>query len=173
MAPMTRRAARARGTHTPPTRARAKASQNQPRIDDSIRQKKLNRRMPEGHKDRNSDEFSSPSSSSRGGRSPPVRSSGSTVLSSSPGSRGSRTLSPSKGPPLGVDVDDSQRASEMQVLREFDLNHGYGPCRGISRRERYERAVRYGTEPDPDPEVMAILRNHKNDDDFATAWDLW
>ncbi len=34
-----------------------------------------------------------------------------------------------------------------KVLRNFDLTYDYGPCVGISRQERYERAVALGLEP--------------------------
>ncbi|PNH05664.1 DNA polymerase delta subunit 4 [Tetrabaena socialis] len=41
-------------------------------------------------------------------------------------------------------------SEEEQRLRQFDLQTKYGPCAGISRLERWERAVKFGLEPPED-----------------------
>lgn len=37
--------------------------------------------------------------------------------------------------------------SILNELKQFDLNTKYGPCAGISRRERWERANKLGLAP--------------------------
>ncbi|KAK9841079.1 hypothetical protein WJX84_007968, partial [Apatococcus fuscideae] len=36
---------------------------------------------------------------------------------------------------------------EAQCLKQFDLTSRFGPCTGMSRTERWERADKMGTEP--------------------------
>ncbi|XVF30579.1 hypothetical protein REPUB_Repub16aG0070500 [Reevesia pubescens] len=43
---------------------------------------------------------------------------------------------------LKEDYDD-----EEQLLRQFDMNMAYGPCLGITRLARWERAQRLGLNP--------------------------
>mmetsp|Transcript_11987 Transcript_11987/g.33722 ORF Transcript_11987/g.33722 Transcript_11987/m.33722 type:complete len:118 (+) Transcript_11987:310-663(+) len=57
--------------------------------------------------------------------------------------------------------EQSQPASSAQehtehVLRQFDLSSKYGPCIGMTRLERWERADKLGL--DPPEAVEAILR---------------
>ncbi|KAH6832372.1 polymerase delta 4 [Perilla frutescens var. hirtella] len=52
------------------------------------------------------------------------------------------------------DYDDKEK-----VLRQFDLNMGYGPCLGMSRLERWERANKLGL--NPPAEVGTLLRTEK------------
>ncbi|KAJ3041479.1 hypothetical protein HDV00_009275 [Rhizophlyctis rosea] len=35
----------------------------------------------------------------------------------------------------------------LQILRDFDLDYKYGPCVGLSRMERWERAAKLDLEP--------------------------
>lgn len=37
-----------------------------------------------------------------------------------------------------------------EILRQFDMNMAYGPCLGISRLERFERACRLNLKPPMD-----------------------
>ena len=39
------------------------------------------------------------------------------------------------------------RPARIEALRQFDLDLKYGPCLGILRIERWNRAVRLGLEP--------------------------
>lgn len=41
----------------------------------------------------------------------------------------------------------AQEEAAEATLREFDLSSKYGPCMGISRLERWERAAKLGLEP--------------------------
>lgn len=43
---------------------------------------------------------------------------------------------------LDADYDDVE-----EILRQFDMNMAYGPCLGLSRVERWERAHRIGLNP--------------------------
>ncbi|KAI0730457.1 DNA polymerase delta, subunit 4-domain-containing protein [Earliella scabrosa] len=49
------------------------------------------------------------------------------------------------------------------ILRVFDLSYQYGPCVGISRLQRWERAEALGL--NPPPEVKAILMTKEGDTD--------
>ncbi|KAF9024642.1 hypothetical protein BDZ89DRAFT_115153 [Hymenopellis radicata] len=51
---------------------------------------------------------------------------------------------------------------EHQILREFDLTYEYGPCIGMSRIERWERADRMGL--NPPQKVYGILQQHDTAD---------
>ncbi|CAH3183342.1 unnamed protein product [Porites evermanni] len=55
----------------------------------------------------------------------------------------------------------------LLVLKEFDLDSEYGPCIGITRLERWERAEEYGLYPPR--EVKSIILQHPNDTTF-TEW---
>lgn len=45
-----------------------------------------------------------------------------------------------------VDVDDGKQELE-EMLMQFDMNMKYGPCLGMTRLERWERAERLGMNP--------------------------
>ncbi|CAI0567501.1 unnamed protein product [Linum tenue] len=62
---------------------------------------------------------------------------------------------------LAEDVEKSE-----QVLREFDMNMAYGPCIGMTRLARWERAQRLGL--DPPGEVRSLLDSGK-----AQTKSLW
>ncbi|NXF91146.1 DPOD4 polymerase, partial [Eubucco bourcierii] len=49
----------------------------------------------------------------------------------------------------------------LDMLRHFDLCWEYGPCAGITRLQRWERAQALGLSP-PGPVLDAILE-HPND----------
>ncbi|CAL1412260.1 unnamed protein product [Linum trigynum] len=69
--------------------------------------------------------------------------------------------SPHGDPDLQEDVEKSE-----QVLREFDMNMAYGPCIGMTRLARWERAQRLGL--DPPGEVRSLLDSSK-----AQTKSLW
>jgi DNA polymerase delta subunit 4 len=62
--------------------------------------------------------------------------------------------------------------SDVQViLRDFDLTGKYGPCVGISRIERFERAEKLGLQP---PAVVGqILKTQQGGADADLARDLF
>ncbi|KAL1410218.1 hypothetical protein Q8F55_004223 [Vanrija albida] len=51
------------------------------------------------------------------------------------------------------------------ILRVFDMTSKYGPCVGMTRLERWERAKKWGLNP-PD-EVKAILLTQQGEDDSS------
>ncbi|ODM95179.1 DNA polymerase delta subunit 4 [Orchesella cincta] len=61
---------------------------------------------------------------------------------------------------------------QLDLMRNFDINPNYGPCRGISRLERYERAKKFNLQPVPDDVVKKILDEHEKEDAFQHCiWD--
>ncbi|KAL2343720.1 hypothetical protein Fmac_005005 [Flemingia macrophylla] len=63
------------------------------------------------------------------------------------------------------DLEDEHKASEV-VLRQFDMNMAYGPCIGITRLARWERALRLGL--NPPQEIETLLKSGK-----VQAESLW
>ena len=57
--------------------------------------------------------------------------------------------------------------ADLEVLHTFDLCSEFGPCIGMSRVERWERAQRFGLSPPDD--VLHLLREHLNDTRY-TNW---
>ncbi|PIN23496.1 hypothetical protein CDL12_03780 [Handroanthus impetiginosus] len=57
-----------------------------------------------------------------------------------------------------LDLQDEYDGKE-EVLRQFDMNMAYGPCLGMSRLERWERANALGLHPPK--EVENLLRTGK------------
>ncbi|GAB4823375.1 hypothetical protein N2152v2_010421 [Parachlorella kessleri] len=63
--------------------------------------------------------------------------------------------------PAVVDPPTSPSSSAQEdeaVLRQFDLDSKFGPCSGMSRLERWERAVRLGL--DPPVQVRELVLRH-------------
>ncbi|XP_071722346.1 uncharacterized protein [Rutidosis leptorrhynchoides] len=56
------------------------------------------------------------------------------------------------------DLKDDYNGSEDQ-LRQFDMNMAYGPCLGMTRNERWERANRLGL--NPPKEIESLLKTGK------------
>lgn len=52
-----------------------------------------------------------------------------------------------------MDCEDDYDANE-EVLRQFDMNTAYGPCIGLSRMARWERARKLGMNPPGDVERL-------------------
>ncbi|XP_029431574.1 DNA polymerase delta subunit 4 [Rhinatrema bivittatum] len=51
--------------------------------------------------------------------------------------------------------------SELELLKQFDLNWRFGPCTGITRLQRWERAKELGL--DPPTSIRELLLCHKDD----------
>ncbi|TKY59577.1 DNA polymerase delta subunit 4 [Spatholobus suberectus] len=56
------------------------------------------------------------------------------------------------------DLEDEYKESEV-MLRQFDLNMAYGPCLGMTRLARWERAQRLGL--NPPREIESLLKSGK------------
>ncbi|XP_036241065.1 DNA polymerase delta subunit 4 [Molothrus ater] len=57
----------------------------------------------------------------------------------------------------------------MEMLRRFDLSWEYGPCSGITRLQRWERAQELGLSP-PGPIRDALLEHRDNPDVTYSLW---
>ncbi|XP_022156193.1 DNA polymerase delta subunit 4 [Momordica charantia] len=55
-------------------------------------------------------------------------------------------------PALVSSLDDYSESENM--LRQFDMNSAYGPCLGMTRMERWERARKFGLNPPKDIETL-------------------
>ncbi|NXP34054.1 DPOD4 polymerase, partial [Leiothrix lutea] len=58
----------------------------------------------------------------------------------------------------------------LEMLRRFDLSLEYGPCTGITRLQRWERAQELGLSP-PDP-IRDALLEHRDNPDVTYRW-VW
>lgn len=67
----------------------------------------------------------------------------------------------------------TKKEEELEILRAFDIEATYGSCRGMSRRERYERALRFQLKPSPSPRILTILNQHKDDPNYYLDWETW
>ncbi|XP_005046622.1 PREDICTED: DNA polymerase delta subunit 4 [Ficedula albicollis] len=57
----------------------------------------------------------------------------------------------------------------LEMLRRFDLSWEYGPCTGITRLQRWERAQELGLSP-PGPVRDALLEHRDNPDVTYSLW---
>nr|XP_033776561.1 DNA polymerase delta subunit 4 [Geotrypetes seraphini]XP_033776562.1 DNA polymerase delta subunit 4 [Geotrypetes seraphini]XP_033776565.1 DNA polymerase delta subunit 4 [Geotrypetes seraphini] len=56
---------------------------------------------------------------------------------------------------------------ELEVLKQFDLNWRFGPCTGITRLQRWERAVELDLEPPIF--IRELILRHKDDPQFLNS----
>ncbi|XP_062334009.1 DNA polymerase delta subunit 4 [Osmerus eperlanus] len=63
----------------------------------------------------------------------------------------------------------SVREMELQELRQFDLDLRFGPCIGISRMQRWERASLHGL--NPPEEIKELMLTRDTDPDYTHC--LW
>ena len=72
----------------------------------------------------------------------------------------------------GTTLSAPEIAAVNELLRQFDMTYRYGPCVGITRTTRWERARRLGL--DPPSEVIEALRNERYRATIADLeLDLW
>uniref|UniRef100_A0AAX7VJI3 Uncharacterized protein n=1 Tax=Astatotilapia calliptera TaxID=8154 RepID=A0AAX7VJI3_ASTCA len=71
---------------------------------------------------------------------------------------GKREKSPTP-PPSPQKEADRVREEELEKLRQFDLDWSFGPCTGISRLQRWERAKLHGLNP-PEEIRDLLLQTH-------------
>ncbi|KAM9373149.1 DNA polymerase delta subunit 4 isoform 1-T2 [Phaethornis superciliosus] len=57
----------------------------------------------------------------------------------------------------------------LEMLRRFDLAWEYGPCTGITRLQRWERAQALGLSP-PSPVRDALLQHQDNPEVTYSLW---
>ncbi|KAI9067919.1 hypothetical protein FKP32DRAFT_1754791 [Trametes sanguinea] len=55
------------------------------------------------------------------------------------------------------------------ILRVFDLSYEYGPCVGISRLDRWERAQALGLNPPPEVKEILLTKEGSTDEQFSQS----
>ncbi|XP_061583097.1 DNA polymerase delta subunit 4 [Cololabis saira] len=73
-------------------------------------------------------------------------------------------------PPQTEDVAKTAREEELQRLRQFDLDWKFGPCTGISRLQRWERADLHGLNP-PEEIRDLLLLTHTDPEYTLSLWN--
>jgi len=53
------------------------------------------------------------------------------------------------------------------ILRVFDLSYEYGPCIGVTRLERWERAEALGLNPPPEVKEILLTKEGTDDDRYS------
>ncbi|XP_018539951.1 DNA polymerase delta subunit 4 [Lates calcarifer] len=82
------------------------------------------------------------------------------------GKREKRSTPP---PPQKEAETDTVRQEELQKLRQFDLDWRFGPCTGISRLQRWERAQLHGLNP-PEEIRELLLKTHIDPEYKLSLW---
>ncbi|XP_075947175.1 DNA polymerase delta subunit 4 [Anarhichas minor] len=72
-------------------------------------------------------------------------------------------------PPQKEPETETVREEELQRLTHFDLNWRFGPCTGISRLQRWERAKLHGLSPPED--IRDLLLQTDTDPEYNLS--LW
>eukprot|EP00038_Savillea_parva_P007499 m.170605 g.170605 ORF g.170605 m.170605 type:complete len:114 (-) comp13262_c0_seq1:264-605(-) len=67
------------------------------------------------------------------------------------------------------DLRTADRSDDERRLKEFDLDNTFGPCVGISRLDRWERAKSNGLEPPAD--VLRLIQQNSGDPSYTQ--NLW
>nr|XP_020493407.1 DNA polymerase delta subunit 4 isoform X1 [Labrus bergylta] len=83
--------------------------------------------------------------------------------------RGKRSPPPSPPPQEAEAETKSVREEELQQLKQFDLDWRFGPCTGISRLQRWERAKLHGM--NPPEEIRELLLQTQIDSEYTQS--LW
>ncbi|KAF3851844.1 hypothetical protein F7725_005199 [Dissostichus mawsoni] len=78
-----------------------------------------------------------------------------------------RPLSPPPTHQAEAGAATLQEEEELWTLRHFDLDWRFGPCTGISRLHRWERAELHGL--DPPEEIRELLQTH-TDPEYSLRW---
>eukprot|EP00051_Salpingoeca_urceolata_P026991 m.479601 g.479601 ORF g.479601 m.479601 type:complete len:130 (+) comp21515_c0_seq1:89-478(+) len=63
----------------------------------------------------------------------------------------------------------SPRSFDLDTLRKFDLDPKFGPCIGLSRRERFQLAVQDGLSPPA--HVLSLVDRHAGDVEYEQC--IW
>jgi len=75
--------------------------------------------------------------------------------------------SPSSCQDLASFSASSSPEEDEEILRNFDFDSTFGSCRGITRMERYERALKFKLDPPPSPRIKEILVARKTNPEFS------
>lgn len=86
--------------------------------------------------------------------------------------RGSKREQRPPTPPSPVQQQNGTEAiveAELEKLRQFDLDWRFGPCTGITRLQRWERAQLHGLNPPEDVREL-LLQAHTQDKRGLNLW---
>ncbi|KAK7929774.1 hypothetical protein WMY93_006169 [Mugilogobius chulae] len=81
---------------------------------------------------------------------------------------GKREKSPTP-PPTPEQIANAARLEDLEKLKQFDLDWRFGPCTGISRLQRWERAQVHGL--NPPEEIKELLLQSEHDPELRDS--LW
>ncbi|XP_037329009.1 DNA polymerase delta subunit 4 [Pungitius pungitius] len=84
------------------------------------------------------------------------------------GNRAKREKKPSAPPAQEEPETATVQEEELQRLQQFDLDWRFGPCTGISRLQRWERAKLHGLSP-PEEIRYLLLQTGYN----LSLWSLY
>ncbi|KAF3687081.1 DNA polymerase delta subunit 4 DNA polymerase delta subunit p12 [Channa argus] len=85
------------------------------------------------------------------------------------GKREKRSAPP---PPPQKEAEDEAVREDLQKLRQFDLDWKFGPCTGISRLQRWERAKVHGLNPPEDIREL-LLKTHTDPEYTLSIWSQY
>uniref|UniRef100_A0A1A7WFP1 Polymerase (DNA-directed), delta 4, accessory subunit n=2 Tax=Iconisemion striatum TaxID=60296 RepID=A0A1A7WFP1_9TELE len=90
------------------------------------------------------------------------------------GGKRNKSPTPPPAPPEKVeaeqqDVFKATREEDIQKLKQFDLDWRFGPCTGISRLQRWERAQLHGLKP-PEEIRYLLLQTHTDPEYSLSLW---
>ncbi|XP_054460385.1 DNA polymerase delta subunit 4 [Anoplopoma fimbria] len=80
-----------------------------------------------------------------------------------------RKKRPTTPPPQKEPETDTVREGELQRLSQFDLDWRFGPCTGISRLQRWERAKLHGLSPSEEIKEL-LLQTHTDPEYNLSLW---
>ncbi|XP_026214508.1 DNA polymerase delta subunit 4 [Anabas testudineus] len=83
--------------------------------------------------------------------------------------RGGKQEKRATPPPPQKDAESEAEKEELQKLKQFDLDWRFGPCTGISRLQRWERAKLHGL--NPPEEIRDLLLKTYTDPEYN--FSLW
>ncbi|KAI8331855.1 DNA polymerase delta, subunit 4-domain-containing protein [Chlamydoabsidia padenii] len=66
-----------------------------------------------------------------------------------------------KKPPKRIEIHQEHRTEMEKQLYGFDLNYNFGPCIGLSRLERWDRAAALGLEPPQYIRKLLLAAHHR------------
>ncbi|XP_029904653.1 DNA polymerase delta subunit 4 [Myripristis murdjan] len=85
------------------------------------------------------------------------------------GKREKRPPSPPSKETKG-ETDREKELQALQKLRQFDLDWKFGPCTGISRLQRWERAQLHGLDPPEEIRDLLLLHAHTHPEYNQCLW---
>ncbi|XP_070836756.1 DNA polymerase delta subunit 4 [Chaetodon trifascialis] len=82
---------------------------------------------------------------------------------------GKREKRPPPPQPQREAKSETAEEEELKKLRQFDLDWRFGPCTGISRLQRWERAKLHGLNP-PEEIRDLLLQTHADPEYNQSLW---